>query len=86
MNSGHFGDRSTSLDQMGIEGMSGVQLRLQLKGKFVAKGCGIGTIMHVTANVAGDRGGHALLGMRTRYTVLSDNRRQQSNGDWSPGE
>jgi hypothetical protein len=51
MNSGLFGDGSISLDWTGIEGLSGLQPRLVLVGKLVAKSYGIGAVVQVTADV-----------------------------------
>lgn len=51
MNSGLFGDGSISLDWMGVEGLSGLQHRLVLVGRLVAKGYGIGAVVQITADV-----------------------------------
>ena len=45
MNSGLFGDGSISLDWSGIEGLPGLQPRLVLIGKLVAKSYGIGAVI-----------------------------------------
>ncbi len=51
MNSGLFGDGHISIDWKGIEGMPGLQPRLLLLGKLVAKGYGIGAVVEVTADL-----------------------------------
>jgi hypothetical protein len=51
MNSGLFGDESISPDWTGIEGLPGLQPRLLLVGKLVAKGYGIGAVVQVSADV-----------------------------------
>ena len=51
MDSGLFGDGSISLAWNGLEGLPGLQPRLVLVGKLVAKGYGIGAVVQVTADV-----------------------------------
>lgn len=67
MNSGLFGDGSISLDWTGIEGLPGLQPRLLLVGKLVAKGYGIGAVVQVTADVTALKiaGTYAFLGTAT---------------------
>lgn len=67
MNSGLFGDGSISLDWTGIEGLQGLQPRLLLLGKLVAKGYGVGAVVEVTADLtAWDIAGtYAFLGTAT---------------------
>ena len=64
MNSGLFGDGSISLDWTGLEGQPGLQPRLILVGKLVAKGYGVGAVVQISAEVtAWDiLGTYALLG------------------------
>jgi len=67
MNSGLFGDGSISLDWKGIEGSPGLQPRLLLLGRLVAKGYGIGAVVQVTADVTAWEiaGNYAFLGTAT---------------------
>jgi hypothetical protein len=67
MNSGLFGDGSISLDWTGIEGLPGLQPRLLLAGKLVAKGYGVGAVVQVTADVTAWEiaGTYAYLGTAT---------------------
>jgi hypothetical protein len=67
MNSGLFGDGSISLGWTGIEGMSGLQPRLLLKGKLVAKDYGFGAVVQVTADVTATNieGNYSFLGTTT---------------------
>jgi len=67
MNSGLFGDGNISLEWTGIEGLQGLQPRLLLLGKLVAKGYGIGAVVQVTADVTAWEivGSHAFLGTAT---------------------
>lgn len=64
MNSGLFGDGSISLDWTRIEGSPGLQLRLLLVGKLVAKGYGVGAVVQVGADVTAwhIQGTYAFLG------------------------
>jgi hypothetical protein len=67
MDSGLFGDGSISLNWEGIEGMSGLQPRLLLVGKLIAKDYGVGAVVQVTADVTawGIAGTYAYLGTGT---------------------
>lgn len=67
MNSGLFGDGSISLGWTGIEGLPGLQPRLLLVGKLVAKGYGNGAVVQVSADVTAWEiaGTYAFLGSAT---------------------
>lgn len=67
MNFGLFGDGSISLDWTGIEGLPGLQPRLVLVGKLVAKSYGIGAVVQVSADVTAWEiaGTYAFLGSAT---------------------
>jgi hypothetical protein len=67
MNSCQIGDGSIFYEWLSIEGQSGLQPRLALKGKLVARGYGIGSLLLVSAEVtAWDIAGtYAYLGTTT---------------------
>lgn len=52
MDSGLFGDGSISLDWSGIEGVSGLQPRVLLVGKLIAKDFGVGAVVQISADVS----------------------------------
>jgi hypothetical protein len=52
MDPGRFGEGSIALAWSGIEGMSGLQPRIQLLGKLIAKGYGIGAVVQINADVS----------------------------------
>lgn len=67
MDSGLFGDGSISLDWTGIDALPGLQPRLLLVGKLMAKGYGVGAVVEVTADVTAWEiaGTYAFLGTAT---------------------
>lgn len=67
MNSGLFGDGSISLNWTSIEGLPGLQPRLLLVGKLVAKGYGVGALIQVGGDVTALQieGSYAFLGSAT---------------------
>jgi hypothetical protein len=79
MNSGLFGDGSISLEWIGIEGLSGLQPRLVLVGKLLAKGYGVGAVVQVTADVTAWEitGTYAFLGTASQQPYVLNWVKQQ---------
>ncbi len=86
MNSGMFGEGDLALGWSSVDGLAGLQPRLAIKGKLIAKGYGIGSVVLLIAEVSAWEiaGSHAFLGVTTPRTYVLNWVKQEIGQDNPP--
>lgn len=79
MDSGLFGEGRISLDWNGVEGVSGLQPRIQLLGKLMARDYGVGAVVQISVDVSvGEMtGAYSFIGTSTPQSYVLNWTRQQ---------